>query len=54
VVVAPLALTLAKVAEGTRLAHAGFVLPRTAAAFQNMSGGWKKVFGYIGAVAAEQ
>jgi uncharacterized protein YndB with AHSA1/START domain len=48
--------TLSKVAEGTRLrlAHAGFVLPRNETAYQNMSGGWKRVVHNLGAVAAEQ
>jgi uncharacterized protein YndB with AHSA1/START domain len=48
--------TLSKVAEGTRLrlVHAGFVMPKNEIAFQNMSGGWRKVVQNIGAVAAEQ
>ena len=39
--------SLAKVDGGTRLrvVHSGFVLPKNATAFQEMSEGWKKVVG---------
>ncbi len=48
--------TLAKVDGGTRLrvVHSGFVTPRNDAAFKNMSEGWKKVVGKIGAISGEQ
>jgi uncharacterized protein YndB with AHSA1/START domain len=48
-------LTLDKVDGGTRLrvVHSGFVLPRNDSAYRNMSGGWKKVVGTIGAIAGE-
>ena len=48
-------LTLAKVDGGTRLrlVHSGFVTPKNDIAFTNMSGGWKKVVGRIGAVSGE-
>jgi uncharacterized protein YndB with AHSA1/START domain len=47
------ALTLAKVDGGTRLrvVHSGFVLPKNAIAFRNMSKGWEKVVGKIGAIS---
>lgn len=43
---------LSGVEGGTRLRliHSGFVLPRNETAFRNMSDGWKKVVGNIGAV----
>ncbi len=49
-------LTLAKVDGGTklRLVHSGFVTPRNDTAFKNMSEGWKKVVGKIGAISGEQ
>jgi uncharacterized protein YndB with AHSA1/START domain len=49
-------LTLAKVDGGTklRLVHSGFVTPRNDTAFKNMSEGWKKVVGRIGAISGEQ
>ena len=45
--------TLEKVEGGTRLrlVHSGFVTPRNDSAYQNMSGGWKKVVPRIGAIA---
>jgi uncharacterized protein YndB with AHSA1/START domain len=48
--------TLAKVAGGTRLrlVHSGFVTPKNDSAFRNMSEGWKKVVGRIGAMSGEQ
>ena len=48
--------SLVEVANGTRVrvVHSGFVLPKNGTAFKNMSGGWKKVVGRIGAVAGEQ
>jgi uncharacterized protein YndB with AHSA1/START domain len=48
--------TLAKVEGGTRLrlVHSGFVTPKNDSAFRNMSGGWKKVVGRIGAMSGEQ
>ena len=48
--------TLSKVATGTRLrlVHSGFVLPKNDTAFKNMSDGWKKVVGRIGAIADEK
>ena len=47
--------TLARVDRGTRLrlVHSGFVLPKNESAFKNMSGGWKKVVGRIGAMFGE-
>jgi uncharacterized protein YndB with AHSA1/START domain len=47
--------TLARVDAGTRLrvVHSGFVTPRNDAAFKNMSEGWKKVVGKIGAISGE-
>lgn len=47
--------TLSKAANGTRLRviHSGFVLPKNETAFTNMSGGWKKVVGNIGAISGE-
>jgi uncharacterized protein YndB with AHSA1/START domain len=48
--------TLSKVENGTclRVVHSGFALPNNETAFNNMSGGWKKVVPGIGAIAAEQ
>jgi uncharacterized protein YndB with AHSA1/START domain len=48
--------SLAKVADGTRvrLVHSGFVLPKNGTAFKNMSEGWKKIVGKVGAIANEQ
>jgi uncharacterized protein YndB with AHSA1/START domain len=48
--------TLVRVDGGTRLrlVHAGFVTPRNDTAFKNMSGGWNKVVGRVGAVTREQ
>jgi uncharacterized protein YndB with AHSA1/START domain len=48
-------LSLAKVDGGTRLrlVHSGFVMPKNETAFRNMSGGWKKVVGRIGAMSGE-
>ena len=48
--------TLAKVEGGTRLrlVHSGFVTPKNDSAFRNMSGGWKKVVGRIGALSGKQ
>jgi uncharacterized protein YndB with AHSA1/START domain len=48
--------TLARVDGGTRLrlVHSGFVLPKNDSAFRNMSEGWKKVVGRIGALTGEQ
>jgi uncharacterized protein YndB with AHSA1/START domain len=45
--------TLSEAANGTRLrlVHSGFVLPKNDTAFKNMSGGWKKVVGRIGAMS---
>jgi hypothetical protein len=34
--------------------HSGFVTPKNDAAFGNMSEGWKKVVGRIGAISGEQ
>ena len=47
--------TLTKVANGTRLrlVHSGFEMPKNETAYTNMSGGWKKVVGTIGAMAGE-
>ena len=47
--------TLSKAEKGTRLklVHSGFVLPKNDSAYKNMSGGWKKVVGTIGAMAGE-
>jgi uncharacterized protein YndB with AHSA1/START domain len=47
-------LTLTKVDGGTRLrvVHSGFVLPKNATAFRNLSEGWKKVVGEIGVISA--
>jgi uncharacterized protein YndB with AHSA1/START domain len=44
--------TLTQVEGGTRLrlVHSGFVTPKNDAAFGNMSGGWKKVLGKVGAI----
>jgi uncharacterized protein YndB with AHSA1/START domain len=48
-------LTLTPVAGGTRLrlVHSGFVKQENDSAFKNMSEGWKKVVGRIGAVSGE-
>lgn len=48
--------TLAKAAGGTRLrlVHSGFVAPRNDSAYRNMSDGWKKVLGRVGALSGEQ
>ena len=48
--------TLAKVDGGTRLhlVHSGFILAKNAAAFQNLSRGWKTVVARIQAVSGEQ
>jgi uncharacterized protein YndB with AHSA1/START domain len=48
-------LTLTRVVGGTRLrlVHSGFVKQKNDSAFQNMSDGWKKVVGRIGAVSGE-
>jgi uncharacterized protein YndB with AHSA1/START domain len=48
--------TLSKVANGTRLrlVHSGFVLPKNETAFKNMSDGWEKVVGRIGAISGEK
>ena len=48
--------TLSKVENGTRLrlVHSGFVRPKNDTAFKNMSEGWKKVVGRIGAISDEQ
>jgi uncharacterized protein YndB with AHSA1/START domain len=45
--------TLAKVDGGTRLrvVHSGFVLPKNATAFRNLSEGWKKVVSKIGVIS---
>ena len=45
--------TLAKVDGGTRLrvVHSGFVLPKNATTFRNLSEGWKEVVGKIGVIA---
>jgi uncharacterized protein YndB with AHSA1/START domain len=49
-------LTLTKVDGGTRLGlvHSGFVTPKNDFAFRNMSEGWRKVVGRIGAMSGEQ
>jgi uncharacterized protein YndB with AHSA1/START domain len=49
-------LTLAKAEGGTRLrlVHSGFVTPKNDSTFKNMSEGWKKVVGRIGALSGEQ
>jgi uncharacterized protein YndB with AHSA1/START domain len=48
--------TLSRVENGTRLrlVHSGFVIPKNETAFKNMSEGWKKVVGRIGAISDEQ
>ena len=45
--------TLAKVDGGTRLrvVHSGFVLPKNATTFRNLSEGWQKVVGQIGVIS---
>jgi uncharacterized protein YndB with AHSA1/START domain len=47
---------LSKVREGTRLrlVHSGFVLPKNATAFENMSDGWQKVVKNLRAASDEQ
>jgi len=47
--------TLAKAEGGARLrlVHSGFITPNNDSAFRNMSDGWKKVVGRLGAVSAE-
>ena len=47
---------LSRVENGTRLrlVHSGFVMPKNDTAFKNMSEGWKKVVGKIGAISGEQ
>ena len=47
--------TLERAEGGTRLrlVHSGFILPRNDTAYQNMSGGWKKVVPRIGAITGE-
>lgn len=47
---------LSAVENGTRirLVHSGFVLPRNASTFKNMSEGWTRVVQTIDAIAAEQ
>jgi uncharacterized protein YndB with AHSA1/START domain len=49
-------LTLAKVEDGTRLrvVHSGFVLPKNATTFRNLSEGWKEVVGKIGAISGRR
>jgi uncharacterized protein YndB with AHSA1/START domain len=48
--------TLAKVDGGTRLriVHSGFVLPKNASTFRNLSEGWKKVVGEIGVISGKR
>lgn len=48
--------TLEPAPGGTRvrLVHSGFRSPQNDFAFNIMSGGWEKVIGKIGAIAAEQ
>jgi uncharacterized protein YndB with AHSA1/START domain len=48
-------LTLSRVENGTRLrlVHSGFITPTNDIAFENMSGGWKKVVKSIGQVSSE-
>ena len=48
--------TLSKADGGTKLrvVHSGFITPKNDSAYKNMSGGWKKVIGRIGAVSDEQ
>lgn len=45
--------TLSRVENGTRLraVHSGFVLPKNATSFGNLSKGWKQVVGKIGAMS---
>ena len=47
--------TLTKVDGGTRLrlVHSGFVTPKNDTAYDNMSGGWKKVIRRIDSIAGE-
>lgn len=47
--------TLEAASGGTRLrlAHSGFVLPRNESAYANMSKGWTKVVGTVGALAGD-
>jgi len=44
---------LSRVGNGTRLrvVHSGFILPKNAKTFGNLSNGWKKVVGTIGAMS---
>jgi uncharacterized protein YndB with AHSA1/START domain len=48
-------LTLDRVDGGTRLrvVHSGFVMPKNDSAYRNMSEGWKKVVGTIGAISGD-
>lgn len=48
--------TLAPERGGTRLrlVHSGFVMPRNETAYENMSGGWKKIIPKLGDVAGER
>jgi uncharacterized protein YndB with AHSA1/START domain len=48
--------TLSPEKGGTRLrlVHAGFVMPRNETAYQNMSGGWKKIIPKLGEIADVQ
>jgi len=48
--------TLTKVPGGTRLrvVHAGFLLPKNAAAYKNMGEGWQKVVSRLDAVVTEE
>lgn len=45
--------SLSRVENGTRLrvVHSGFVLPKNATTFRNLSEGWKEVVGKIGDIA---
>ncbi len=48
--------TLAPEKGGTRLrlVHSGFVMPHNETAYENMSGGWKKIVPRVGNIADEQ
>lgn len=48
--------TLTRTDKGMRLrmVHSGFLLPRNEGAYNNMSGGWKKVVPRVGEIAGEQ
>jgi uncharacterized protein YndB with AHSA1/START domain len=48
--------TLTKVENGTRLrvVHSGFVLPKNATTYRNLSEGWQKVVGEIGAMSGRR